>query len=211
MHSISRKGINGTYRDRLCEPRSRRCLTTPDINFRQQKRSNQAHESLTDSDARPYKKARGPEAKLACLGHVIKENRNGLVVDMRPTLAAGTVERDAAIAILEQKPAGRRVTLGGNRGYDTKGFAEELRGLHVTPQVAQNKPPAKRIHERTARHGGGKCKRVEEVFGWLKTVVLPHKTRFRGPGRGGPAALRRGHRDLLRASTPPRQTPETLG
>jgi len=122
---------------------------------------------------------------------VVTENRNGLVVDARLTLANGTAERDAAAAMLEQKPAGRRVTLGGDRGYDTAGFIEKLRGLQVTPHVAQNTTNRQSaIDARTTRHEGyavsqRKRKRVEEVFGWLKTVALQRKTRFRGPDRVG--------------------------
>jgi transposase len=161
------------------------------VNFRKEKRSNQTHQSLTDPFARLFKKSRGAEAKLGYLAHVITENRNGLVVDTRLTLASGTAERDAAAAMLEHKPAGRRVTLGGDRGYDTAGFIEKLRGLRVTPHVAQNTTNRRSaLDERTTRHEGyevsrRKRKRVEEVFGWLKTVALQRKTRFRGPDRVG--------------------------
>ena len=165
--------------------------SNPDVNFRQEKRSNRTHQSRTDPLARLFKKARGTEAKLAYLGHVVTENRNGLVVDTRLTLASGTAERDAAIAMLDHKPTGRRVTLGGDRGYDTKGFVEELRGMQVTPHVAQNTNRRRSaVDGRTTRHEGyavsqRKRKRVEEVFGWLKTVALQRKTKFRGPDRVG--------------------------
>lgn len=163
----------------------------PTVNFRQEKRSNQTHQSRTDPAARLYKKSRGAEAKLGYLGHVVTENRNGLVVDARLTLANGTAERDAAAEMMEHKPAARRVTLGGDRGYDTAGFVETMRGLQVTPHVAQsttNRQSA--IDARTTRHEGyavsqRKRKRVEEVFGWLKTVALQRKTRFRGIDRVG--------------------------
>ena len=88
--------------------------------------------------ARLYKKTRGSEAKLAYQGHVLTENRNGLVVDARLTQASGTAERDAALAMLANKPAWKRVTLGGDRGYDTRGFVAALRELNVTPHVARN-------------------------------------------------------------------------
>ena len=122
---------------------------------------------------------------------MITENRNGLVVDTRLTLASGVAERDAAIAMMEHKPATRRVTLGADRGYDTRGFVEKLRGLKVTPHVAQNTANRRSaIDARTTQYEGyrvsqRKRKRVEEVFGWLKTVALQRKTRFRGPDRVG--------------------------
>ena len=173
------------------EPPSQDGGSNPTVNFRKQNRSNQTHQSLTDSSARLFKKSRGAEAKLGYLGHVVTENRNGLVVDTRLTLAIGTAERDAAVAMIAHKPAGKRVTLGGDRGYDTAGFVEQLRGLQVTSHVAQNTTNRRSaIDARTTRHEGyalsqRKRKRVEEVFGWLKTIALQRKTRFRGPERVG--------------------------
>jgi transposase len=173
------------------EPPSQGAGSNPTVNFRKEKRSNQTHQSLTDPLARLYKKTRGAEAKLGYLGHVVTENRNGLVVDTRLTLASGTAERDAALAMLEHKPAGKRVTLGGDRGYDTRGFVEKLRELQISPHVAQNTTNRRSaIDGRTTQHEGyavsqRKRKRVEEVFGWMKTVALPRKTRFRGPDRVG--------------------------
>ena len=163
----------------------------PDVNWHKQKRSNQTHQSQTDPEARLYKKSRGSEAKLGYLGHVITENRNGLVVDVRLTQATGTAERDAAVEMLAYKPESRRITVGGDRGYDTKGFVAALRNLQVTTHVAQNTSGrSSAIDERTTRHGGyaisqRKRKRVEEVFGWLKTVALQRKTKFRGTDRVG--------------------------
>lgn len=165
--------------------------SNPTVNFRKERRSNETHQSLTDPLARLFKKSRGAEAKLGYLGHVVTENRNGLVVDTRLTPASGTAERDAAADMLGQKRAGRRVTLAGDRGYDAKGFVEGLRGLQVTPHVAQNTSNRRSaIDGRTTRHNGyavsqRKRKRVEEVFGWLKTIALQRKTRFRGPDRVG--------------------------
>ena len=109
--------------------------SNPTVNFHQQKRSNQTHESRTDPAARLFKKTRGAEAKLGYLGHVVTENRHGLVVDTRLTLATGTAERDAALEMMGHKPAGRRVTLGGDRGYDTRGFVAGLRSLRVNPRM----------------------------------------------------------------------------
>ena len=165
--------------------------SNPSVDFRKEKRSNQTHQSTTDPAARLYKKSQGAEAKLGYLGHVVTENRNGLVVDTRLTEANGTAERDAAGEMIQHKPAAKRVTLGGDRGYDTAGFVETMRGLQVTPHVAQNTTNRRSaIDGRTTRHEGyaisqRKRKRVEEVFGWLKTVALQRKTRFRGLERVG--------------------------
>lgn len=165
--------------------------SNPTVNWHKQKRSNETHESLTDPMARLYKKTRGAEARLGYLGHIVTENRNGLVVDVRLTQASGTAERDAALAMIANKPAWKRVTLGGDRGYDTRGFVAATRELKVTPHVAQNDSNRRSaIDERTTRHAGyavsqRKRKRVEEVFGWMKTVALQRKTRFRGLERVG--------------------------
>jgi len=165
--------------------------SNPTVNWHKEKRTNQTHESLTDSMARLYKKTRGAEARLAYLGHVLTENRNGLIVDVRTTQAGGTAERDAAIEMLGSKPASKRVTLGGDKGYDTRVFVEATRELKVTPHVAQNNNHRRSaIDDRTTRHDGyavsqRKRKRVEEVFGWMKTVALQRKTRFRGLARVG--------------------------
>jgi transposase len=163
--------------------------SNPTINWHKAKRSNQTHESTTDPAARLYKKSRGSEARLGYLGHVITENRHGLVVDARLTQATGTAERSAAIEMLENKPVSKRITLGGDRGYDTRDFVAKLRQLNVTPHVAQNDcNRSSAIDDRTTRHEGygisqRKRKRVEEVFGWMKTVALHRKTRFRGTDR----------------------------
>ena len=165
--------------------------SNPTVNWHKEKRTNETHQSLTDSMARLYKKTRGSEARLGYLGHVLTENRNGLVVDVRTTQASGTAEREAALAMLSGKPASKRVTLGGDKGYDTRGFVEATRELQVTPHVAQNNSHRRSaIDERTTRHDGyavsqRKRKRVEEVFGWMKTVALQRKTRFRGLARVG--------------------------
>jgi transposase len=165
--------------------------SNPTVNWHKEKRSNQTHGSLTDPMARLYKKTRGVEARLGYLGHVVTENRNGLVVDVRLTQATGTAEREAALAMLANKAAWKRVTLGGDRGYDTRGFVEATRGCKVTPHVAQNDSNRRSaIDGRTTRHDGyavsqRKRKRVEEVFGWMKTVALQRKTRFRGLDRVG--------------------------
>ena len=163
----------------------------PTVNWHKEKRSNDTHESLTDPMARLYKKTRGAEARLGYLGHVVTENRNGLVVDVRTTQATGTAERTAALEMVGNKPAAKRVTLGGDRGYDTKGFVEACRERKITPHVAQNDTNRRSaIDGRTTHHEGygvsqRKRKRVEEVFGWMKTVAQQRKTRFRGLDRVG--------------------------
>src|SRR5688572_19724758 len=157
----------------------------PTVNFHGQKRSNKTHESTTDGDLRLFKKTKGSEAKLAYQGHVLMENRNGLVVNALLTCASGTAEREAALALLGQP--GKRATLGADKAYDTQAFVADLRALGVTPHVAQNdkRRGGSAIDGRTTRHPGylisqQKRKRVEEVFGWLKTVGLLRKTRHRG-------------------------------
>jgi transposase len=166
----------------------------PTVNFRGEKRSNDTHASTTDADARLYKKAQGQEAKLAFLGHVLMENRNGLVVQTRLTPATGTAEREAAVAMIQEKRKQKdgRLTVGGDKNYDVAEHVAALRQLNVTPHVAQNtaRPGGSAIDQRTARHAGyaasqRKRKRVEEIFGWFKTVALMRKTRFRGLERVG--------------------------
>jgi transposase len=158
----------------------------PTVNFHGQKRSNKTHESTTDGDLRLFKKTKGSEAKLAYQGHVLMENRNGLVVNALLTCASGTAEREAALLMLGQRPQKKRVTVGGDKAYDTKAFVADLRASQVTPHVAQNnKGRSSAIDQRTTRHPGyevsqQKRKRVEEIFGWLKTVGLLRKTRHRG-------------------------------
>src|SRR5713101_36335 len=158
----------------------------PTVNFHGQKRSNKTHESTTDTDLRLFKKTKGSEAKLAYQGHVLMENRNGLVVNATLTIASGTAEREAALALIEQRPQKTRMTLGADKAYDTKDFVADLRDRQVTPHVAQsNKHRRSAIDARTTRHPGyqvsqRKRKRVEEIFGWLKTVGLLRKTRHRG-------------------------------
>jgi len=157
----------------------------PTVNFHGQKRSNKTHQSTTDGDLRLFKKTKGSEAKLVYQGHVLMENRNGLVVNAQLTQASGTAERAAALALLGQRH--KRATLGADKAYDTQDFVAGLRALGVTPHVAQNdkRRGGSAIDGRTTRHPGylvsqRKRKRVEEVFGWLKTVGLLRKTRHRG-------------------------------
>src|SRR6266852_5843082 len=158
----------------------------PTVNFHGEQRSNKTHQSTTDADLRLYKKSKGGEAKLVYQGHVLMENRNGLVVNATLTHATGTAEREAALAMLGQRAQKKRVTLGADKANDTKNFVADLRACQVTPHVAQNNKRRKSaIDQRTTRHSGyevsqRKRKRVEEIFGWLKTVGLLRKTRHRG-------------------------------
>ena len=157
----------------------------PTVNFRGQRRLNDTHASTTDPDARLMRKG-GTASKLSYLGHVLTENRNGLVTDARLTQADGHAERAAALEMLGELPVGRRVTLGADRGYDTQDFVAGCRALEVTPHVARNTTHRRsRIDGRTTRHPGyaesqKRRKRVEEVFGWMKTVGMMRKTRHRG-------------------------------
>jgi transposase len=178
--------------DDVLNPPPRDPDSNPTVNWHKEKRSNATHESLTDPLARLYKKTRGAEAKLGYLGHLLTENRHGLVVDVRLTQATGTAEREAAVEMMSYKPAWKKATLGGDRGYDTRALVTQLRELNVTPHVAQNvnRCGGSVLDERTTRHEGyvisqRKRKQVEEVFGWLKTIALQRKTRFRGTERVG--------------------------
>ena len=161
------------------------------VDFRGEPRSNETHASTTDPDARLYKKAAGQAAKLCHMGHVLMENRNGLVVDTSLTKATGTAEREAAISMIEDLPDDGRITLGSDKGYDTQDFVAEMRRLGVTPHVTQNNTKRRSaIDGRTTRHPGYAVslrirKRIEEVFGWMKTVGVLRKTRHRGTERVG--------------------------
>ena len=163
----------------------------PTADFKKEKRSNATHQSTTDPDSRLYKKSKGAGAQLCYMGHVLMENRSGLVVSARLTQASGTAEREACLDMLEDAGGNRRVTLGGDKNYDTRDFVDTLRSLNVTPHVAQNNTNRRSaIDGRTTRHAGYavsqiKRKRVEEIFGWLKTVGLMRKTRHRGTQRVG--------------------------
>jgi transposase len=160
----------------------------PTVNFHGEKRSNETHASTTDPDARLARKGDGKEAKLSYGAHVLMENRNGLVVNTRLTLATGTCEREASLEMVEDIPGQSQVTLGADKNYDTKDHVSQLRNRNVTPHVAQKKNSA--IDGRTTRHAGyavsqQKRKRIEEIFGWLKTVGMLRKTRHKGLLRVG--------------------------
>jgi len=160
----------------------------PDVDYRGEKRTNQTHASRTDPQALLMRKGRGKETKLCYAGHVLMENRNGLIVDIELTQATGTAEREAALLMLDRLERKRqgRVTLGADKGYDTREFVSELRQRRVTPHVAQNQSGRRSaIDGRTTSHGGYKVsqrlrKRVEEIFGWTKTVGGGRKLRYVG-------------------------------
>ncbi len=155
--------------------------------FRGQKRSNDTHASTTDPDAQLYRKGQGKEAKLCFMGHALMDNRNGLIVDALATRASGHAERLAALHLMEahaDRP--QKVTLGGDKGFDTRDFVAELREINVTPHLAQNTSGRRSaIDGRTTRHPGYAIsqrirKRIEEAFGWAKTVAGLRKARHRG-------------------------------
>lgn len=166
----------------------------PTVDFHGEKRSNETHESTTDPDSRLARKSGGHEAKMAYCGNVIIENRHGLVVDTELLQCNGTAERDAAMLMLmaERLEGTHRVTIAADKGYDTRDLVKEMRGMNVTPHVSQNhkRPGGSAIDDRTTRHEGyqisqRKRKRIEEVFGWMKTVGMLRKTRHRGVSKVG--------------------------
>lgn len=159
----------------------------PSIDFRGQQRTNDTHASITDPDARLYKKAKGQQSKLCYIGHALMENRNGLVVDTRVTLASGMAEREAAVDMIENISGSQRITVGADKGYDCADFVDQCRGCIATAHVAQ-KEKGSGIDGRTTRHIGYQVslrirKRVEEVFGWLKTIGCLNKLHHRGRER----------------------------
>ena len=166
--------------------------SNPDVDFKGQRRSNQTHYSPTDPEALMARKGMGKETKMCFSGHVLMENRHGLVVDLELTSATGTSEREAALRMLErmrQRVRRRRCTLGADKGYDTRDFIRECQGLRVTPHVARRESfwgssllaklaptPEYQVSQR-------KRKRVEEIFGWTKTVGAGRKLRYKGVER----------------------------
>jgi len=155
-----------------------------DVDFRGQKRSNETHRSRTDPDARLYRKAAGQESKLCFMGHVLMENRNGLAVDCRLTRANGTAEREAAVEMVHKVSGRQRISVAGDKAYNTGDFTASLRSMKATPHVAQ-KLKGSSIDGRTTRHEGYAIsqrvrKRVEEIFGWLKTIAGLRKVQVRG-------------------------------
>jgi len=159
----------------------------PTVNFCGEKRSNETHQSTTDPEALLARKGPGKEAKLSYSGNLLVENRNGLIVDAEVFQANGTAERDAALVMLEPVAGSKPVSVGGDKGFDTRDFVQECRHMGVVPHVAQNlaRRGGSAIDGRTTRHAGyvisqRKRKRIEECFGWLKTIALLRKVHHRG-------------------------------
>jgi hypothetical protein len=160
--------------------------------FHKEKRSNATHQSTTDPEARLYKKGDGQPAKLCYMGHALMENRHGLAVDGAVTLATGTAEREAALAMMDRRRGRRRITLGADKAYDVRQFIKDLRARRVTPHVAVDghlsptgTPRSTAVHGRTKRRPGyaasQRCrKRIEEVFGWIKSAAGLAKVKLRG-------------------------------
>jgi transposase len=161
----------------------------PNVDYRGQRRRNETHVSATDAEARLARKGGGKEARLCYAGHVLTENRNGLVVEVAVTEATGTAEGEAGLEMLGRQRRRRRRTVGADKGYDTKGFVAGCRTLGVTPQVAKHTNKRRSaIDGRVTRHRGygisqRKRKRVEEIFGWIKTVGGGRKLRYLGVAR----------------------------
>ena len=158
----------------------------PEVDFRGKKRTNDTHESRTDPDSRLYRKSNSTEAIPAYMGHVLMENRNGLVVDQRLTLATGTAEREAALAMLKDQPGQGQKTIGADKAFDTADFVQACREIGVTPHVAQNTTNrASAIDERTTRHPGYAIsqtirKLIETVFGDAKQHGTLRQLKLRG-------------------------------
>ncbi len=167
------------------------------VDFHGEKRSNDTHESKTDPEAKLMRKGLGKEAKLSYSAHALMENRNGLLVDLRIAEANGRAERETALQMIDEAlPGPRSVTLGADKGYDTRDFVDGCRERKVVPHVAQNAHARRRsaIDARTTRHPGYAIsqrirKRVEEIFGWAKTIANFRRTRFRGKARTQLAAF----------------------
>jgi transposase len=156
------------------------------VDFRGEHRTNDTHQSTTDPEARLARKGRGKEARLCFAGHVLMENRNGLVVDVSITQATGTAERDTAIKMLEGVPGRHRITVGADKNYDTDDFVITCREMNITPHVACRE--WSNLDQRTVRHPGYQVsqrvrKRIEEIFGWIKTVGGGRKLRYVGVAR----------------------------
>ena len=157
--------------------------------FHGERRRNATHASTTDPDARLFRKGRGKEARLCFMGHVLMENRHGLVVEAELTRAAGFAERLVAVELVAGRAGAQPITVGADRAYDAADFVMDLRELGATPHVAQNTAGRRSaIDARTTRHAGYRQSqrarhRIEEVFAWVKTIAGQSKTRFRGLDR----------------------------
>lgn len=157
--------------------------------FRGEARKNDTHASVTDPEARLYRKSSNTAAVLCYQGHTVVENRNGLVVRAEVSHATGTAERDTALELLKSLPGKRRKTVGADKGYDVTSFVEGCRNLRITPHVA-SKDKGSAVDQRTLRHAGytvsqRKRKRVEEPFGWMKLVAQLRQVKQRGKAQVG--------------------------
>ena len=166
----------------------------PAVDFHGEKRTNETHQSTTDPEARLYRKSRGKESKLSFMGHVVMDNRHGLVVSTSYTQAMGKAERTAAARMMKKLKGKRkcRLTLGADKNYDTKELLSQMKRMKITLHAAQNtkRRGGSAIDERTTRHAGyqlsqWKRKMVEEVFGWTKTIGLMRKIKYKGLKLGG--------------------------
>ena len=187
-----------------------------------ERRRNQTHESTTAPAARLARKGSGRDAKLGFAGHVLMDNREGLVVDVEITEATGTAEREAALQMLHLVPGTHHITVGADKSYGTKDLVRECRDMDITPHVAQKQHSA--IDARTTRHYGYRIsqrirKRVEEIFGWVKTVGGDRKLRYKGGAKNGMWAtctataynlVRMAKLALVPARAPESQTPVCL-
>jgi transposase len=159
--------------------------------FHGERRRNDTHASATDPEARLYRKGKGKEARLCFIGHALMENRHGLLVDGRVSEASGTAERDQAARMIVDQPGRHRITVAGDKGFDTTGFVAAMRELNVTPHVARNTANRRSaIDGRTTRHPSYAAsqrvrKRIEEAFGWIKEIALLRRARHRGKARIG--------------------------
>ncbi len=158
-----------------------------EANFHGEKRSNKTHESKTDGDAMLAKKGPGKEARLSYMGHTVMENRNGLIVQAAASQATGKAEREVSAELLGNLPGSKRKTVGADKNYDTRDFVRDCRDMNITPHVARNdkRPGGSAIDGRTSRHESYQTsqrnrKRVEEPFGWGKTVGLIRQIKVRG-------------------------------
>ena len=183
LKSFKRKGQN--WGGRPDDPGN------PTVNFHGEHRANATHQSTTDPEALLARKGKGKEAKLCYSANALVENRNSLLIDFQVEPADGLAERRAAVAMADERLAGsRRITLGGDKGYDTRDFVATCRALNITPHVAQNdaRPGGSALDARTTGQPGYAVsqwirKRIEEAFGWMKTVGGLRKTRYRGRER----------------------------
>ena len=162
-----------------------------EVDFRGEKRGNDTHASTSDPDALLYRKGAGMEAKLCFIGHALMENRHGLLIDTRLTRVSGHAERLAALDMIASRAdRPQAITLGGDKGFDAADFVMELREINVTPHIARNTSRRSAIDVRTTRHPGYATsqrirKRIEEGFGWMKTVAGLRKTKYRGLDKVG--------------------------